>query len=66
MKKCPKCGGVEFFVTANVTQGWKVDANGNYIETTAECEEVTHKPDNEDVWQCATCGHDAPGEEFEA
>ncbi len=64
MKRCPKCGGQEFLVTAHVTQGWKVDEDGAFIECTNECEEVTHTPDDDDVWVCAKCGHDAAGSEF--
>ena len=64
MKKCPKCGNDTFFVTAHVTQGWLVDGNENWIKTTAECEQVEHLPDDEDVWQCEKCGYDAAGEKF--
>lgn len=63
-KVCPVCGGTEFLVTAHVTQGWKVDGNGNFIECTNECDEVTHTPDDEDMWQCAKCGHCASGGEI--
>lgn len=45
MRRCPKCGGKKFVVTAHVTQLWLVDSNENYIETVTECEEVTHEPD---------------------
>ena len=58
MKKCPKCGNTKFIVTAHVTQDWLVDGDGNYLETLSECEEVTHRPDDEDVWICSKCGYD--------
>lgn len=64
-KRCPKCGGSKFLVTAHVTQGWLVGAAGNYMSTTTACEEVTHQPDNDDIWACASCGYDAAGSEFE-
>lgn len=65
MKRCPKCGCKKFFVTAHITQDWVVDENGNYIETAEDCIDVTHYPDNDDVWQCFECYHTAPGCEFE-
>ena len=64
MKKCPKCGHSKFYVTAHVTQDWLVDENENHLETQNECVEITHKPDDEDVWVCEECGYDASGKEF--
>lgn len=64
MKRCPICGHSNFNVTAHVTQGWLVDEDGDFIECTTECEEVTHKPNDDDSWTCAKCGHDAVGKEF--
>ena len=64
IKICPKCGGREFFVTAHVTQEWLVDENGNYMSTIDDCQEVTHSPDDEDLWECADCGYEAAGGEF--
>ena len=65
MKKCPKCGCKEFFVKAHVTQEWLVDSDGEYLKTITECDEVTHFPKNDDMWQCADCGYFAEGKEFE-
>lgn len=65
MKACPKCGCDEFIVTSHVVQEWKVDGEGNFIECTDDCVEVTHSSDNDDVWSCANCGHNAPGKDFE-
>ena len=64
MKKCPKCGATAFEVTAHVTQDWLVDGNGDFIQEISNCEEVTHWPDDDDVWMCARCGYDAAGSEF--
>ena len=64
MKRCPKCGNDTFYVTAHVTQGWIVDDGGEYLETTEECEEVTHKPDDLDIWECVNCGYEDRGEAF--
>lgn len=64
IKVCPVCGAKRFNVTAHVTQRWEVDEYGQYSKTLAECEEVTHDPDDDDIWTCAECGHDAPGSEF--
>ena len=55
---CPKCGNDTFNVTAHVTQLWKVDGNREYLETLVQCEEVTHRPDMDDVWCCEKCGFD--------
>ena len=60
-KVCPYCGCQRFLVTAHVTQDWIVDGNGEFVECTDDCVEVTHKPDDEDIWQCADCDFDAPG-----
>ena len=65
MKKCPKCGCEKFVITAHVTQEWIVDANGSYIETIDDCVDVTHYADNDDIWQCFDCYHEAPGRDFE-
>lgn len=64
MERCPKCGNDTFYVTAHVTQGWIVDDGGEYLETTEECEEVTHKPDDLDIWECVNCGYEDRGEAF--
>ena len=65
MKKCPKCGCKEFYVSAHVVQDWLVDTNGDYLSTVEECATVAHFPDDDDIWQCADCGYDAEGKEFE-
>lgn len=65
MKKCPKCGGIKFRATAHVTQDWEVDRNGNFVKSLNDCVEVTHFPDNDDIWDCANCGYSAAGIEFE-
>ena len=65
MKKCPKCGCKEFYVTAHVAQDWLVDRHGNYLKTENECAYTIHKPDNDDMWMCADCGYHADGKEFE-
>ena len=63
-KICPKCGGRKFLVTAHVTQDWIVDEDGDFLKCVNECVEVTHRPDDDDIWQCDTCGYDAAGSEF--
>ena len=64
MKRCPKCGNKTFSVTAHVTQDWVVDEYGNFNSAITECVEVTHKPDDSDIWGCMKCGHSAPGRDF--
>ncbi|WP_394969954.1 hypothetical protein [Candidatus Allofournierella merdipullorum] len=54
--RCPKCGGEQFIVTAHVTQTWKVDEDGDFIEEVTSCDEITHKPDDDDIWTCAAPG----------
>ena len=63
-KKCPKCGSGIFYVTAHVTQDWEVDEYGNFINVVDDCVEVTHHADDDDMWECVTCGHNAPGRDF--
>ena len=63
-KICPKCGGKEFLVSAHVTQLWLVNGDGTFSECRNDCEEVTHRPDDDDIWECAQCGHEAAGSEF--
>lgn len=46
---------------AHVVQGWRVDCDGEFIEETESCVEVTHKPDDDDIWQCTKCGWEGPG-----
>lgn len=64
VKRCPKCKATHFLVTAHVTQDWEVDENGNVLNISADCTEVTHEPNDDDVWTCAECGYDAAGSEF--
>ena len=65
MKKCPKCGCEEFIVSAHVVQTWVVDKNGNFERVSEDCTDVTHAPDNDDMWTCAECGHYDSGNAFE-
>ena len=64
MKKCPKCGCEVFYVTAHVTQDWKVDAHGDFMDVIDDCVEVTHFPQDYDLWECAQCSHNDRGSEF--
>ena len=65
MKICPKCGGKRFIVTAHVTEDWLVNENGNFLEVMNNCVEVTHHPDDDDVWECEKCGYSTSGDGFE-
>lgn len=64
MKKCPKCGAKSFCVTAHVTQDWVVDENGVFLQSLNDCVEVTHYPDDYDIFDCNNCGYFAVGMEF--
>lgn len=61
---CPRCGHMGFLATAHVAQGWEIDADGSFVKCTAECEEIDHAPDDDDIWTCARCGFDGPGKDF--
>lgn len=63
-KRCPNCGGTKFYVTAHVTQDWLVDGDETFLECSRDCVEVTHRPDDDDLWQCALCGYDSAGRDF--
>ena len=67
MARCPKSAGHKgepydgtFETTADVVQGWRVDAYGEFIETTEECVDVLHRPEKENFF-CAVeeCGENA-------
>ena len=64
MKRCPKCGSEVFLVSAHVVQDWKVDSNGQFLECVDDCLEVTHFPDDDDIWDCANCSYYGPGKTF--
>lgn len=61
---CPVCGANSFEVTAHVTQDWKIDCNGTFLEALNECVEVTHYPDEMDIWSCSNCDFSAEGKSF--
>ena len=62
--RCPVCGAKSFEVTAHVTQDWKIDCNGTFLEALNECVEVTHYPDEMDIWSCSNCDFSAEGKLF--
>lgn len=62
--RCPKCGAQKFSATAHVTQEWELDGSGDFAKELKSCVETTHRPDEEDIWDCMCCGFSAPGKEF--
>lgn len=62
--RCPVCGAESFEVTAHVTQDWRIDGNGHFLQSLNECVEVTHYPDEDDIWSCAKCDFSAEGKRF--
>lgn len=64
MKRCPECGNKKFLVSAHVVQEWLVDENESFDKCLDDCVEVTHKPDDDDLWICYTCGYEASGKKF--
>lgn len=58
--RCPKDESHQEFVTvAHITQDWKVDEKGNFLEVAEDCLEVTHGPDRDNIWSCHICGAEA-------
>ena len=64
MKRCPQCGFDRFVVTAHITQDWIVDGDEDFVDCIEECVEITHKPDDMDIWQCVACGYNDRGSAF--
>lgn len=62
--RCPKCGAESFEVTAHVTQDWQIDCNGTFLKCLDDCVEVTHYPNEYDIWDCANCGFSDRGQAF--
>ena len=56
---CPKCGGRKFITTAHVTQTWEVNEYGYFEKVISDCDEVTHGPDDGNIWNCSACGAEA-------
>jgi len=57
---CPNgCKNATFSTTAHVMQNWDVDALGNFIACTNDCDQVDKGPDNDNVWFCNACGAEA-------
>lgn len=63
-KRCPMCGHDLFVVSAHVVQDWVVDDTGDFVSVSADCVEVTHRPDDSDIWECEHCGFSAEGTAF--
>lgn len=55
-RKCDYCGNDTFFADAHVVQTWVVDSGGHFLEVAEDCSEVTHEPDEDDIWTCQRCG----------
>lgn len=48
----------EFSVTAHVSEDWKVDEHGNFLDKIATIETV-HAPDSGDMYWCIACKNEA-------
>lgn len=64
--RCPACGSERFVVTAHVTQDWEIDHNGIFQNVLNACVEITHHPDESDIWNCANCVYSGTGKQFRA
>lgn len=49
----------EFVATAHITQDWKTDENGNFLDVVTECVDVIHTPNECNYWECSICGAEA-------
>jgi hypothetical protein len=57
--RCPKDPSHRtFLTTAHVMEEWLVDENGRFIEA-EQTLETTRRPHPDNIWTCATCGHEA-------
>lgn len=57
---CPNNEAHDQFTTSvHVMQEWVVDASGDYIETSENFLQITHKPNPDNIWICHMCGADA-------
>ncbi len=58
---CPKDSThKQFSATAHVTEDWKVNAKGIFLETMDSCDSQTiHAPDADDLYTCISCGAEA-------
>ena len=45
-----------FSVTAHVAQDWEVDESGTFVAELDSMLEVTHYPDQDDLFECLECG----------
>lgn len=52
-----------FYTTAHMSETWKVDEEGNWLETTDDPGEIVARPDPGNTWQCTVCGAAAKVEE---
>jgi len=57
--RCPKSDDHKEFVTvAHVSEDWKVDECGNFIEVVDQGEVVANVS-TDNIWTCVTCGAEA-------
>ena len=56
---CPKgCETKTFLTTAHVSQTWKVDEDGHFLEEMSTDETVA-EPSGWNIWTCTECGSEA-------
>ena len=44
-----------------VEQTWKVDANGDWLNTLEDYTEIVREPSNIDLWVCTKCSYEGEG-----
>ena len=56
---CPKSKKHKRFVTtAWEVHNWVVDENGEFVRDMG-CNEIGHRPDRDNIWNCKKCGAEA-------
>lgn len=53
---CPNGCNANFITSAHVMQEWEVNAFGEFQEVVSDCLQVTHPPDQCNLWICSICG----------
>ena len=57
------CNCNEFYTTAIVSESWKVDNQGDWLETNEGDGQVVKFPKSDDLFECAECGASADVED---
>ena len=56
----------KFIASAHVVQTWVVDRDGEFIEVSEDCTDVTHGPSTDNQWTCSICGGEVDFDEVDS